>query len=155
MSATVILTPIVIAAWPAISAAALAAATSMGFTLIDEARHAIPDAVPDTGRVELEIPGSEVITSSLGRDQRLRVIRDGVIATFGRDARGRASICVTGPGHTDEELRAIGEALGGRMVQQFVLQKLRDELALRGMNIVDENVEAGDAVRLTVRHWQN
>ena len=155
MSAIVVLTPIVIAAWPAISAAALAAATSMGFTLMDEARHAMADVAADTGRVELEIPGSEVVTNSLGRDQRLRVVRDGVIATFGRDARGRASICVTGSVHTDEELRVIGEELGGRMVQQFVLHKLRTELTQRGMNIVDETVEAGDAVRLTVRHWQN
>ena len=105
--------------------------------------------------LNLRIPGSEVVTNSLGRDQRLRVVREGVTATFGRDARGRASICVTGSGFADEELRVIGEELGGRMVQQFVLQKLRTELTQRGMNIVDETVEAGDAVRLTVRHWQN
>ena len=51
-----------------------------------------------------------------------------VTVEFSRDARGRASLCVTGKGHNDEALRALGEQLSQRVVQQYVYQKLMDEM---------------------------
>ena len=108
-----------------------------------------------TQRVDLEIPGSEVVLGTLGRDQRIRLVRAGVEASFARDARGQASVCVTGEGYSEEVLRQIGEELSGRMVQQYVLQKLKSELDSRGMNLVEETVDENQAIRLRVRHWQN
>jgi hypothetical protein len=40
-------------------------------------------------------------------------------------------------------------------VQQYVLQKLRADLAERGMNLVEETMDENHSIRLTVRHWQN
>ena len=114
MSCVCILTPVVIAAWPAFSAAVAAAAASLGYTIVEEGLQQRQDGkVSQTNEraVQLEIEQSEIVTNQLGRDQCIKVTRGGVTVIFSRDARGKASICVTGPGHSDEELRALGEEL--------------------------------------------
>ena len=157
MSAVCILAPVVVAAWPAFSAAVTAAATSLGFTLVAEklSAKAAAVAVSATQSVELSIENSELVTGQLGRDQRITVTRSGVNITFSRDARGKASLCVTGTGHTDDALRAIGEELSGRVVQQYVYQRLMEELRTRHFNVVEEETDASHSIHLKVRHWEN
>lgn len=158
MSCVCILTPVVIAAWPAFSAAVVAAATSLGYQV---AREALAEAkaasvAPDHSRkVELEIENSEVVTNQLARDQRIAVTREGVTVTFSRDARGKASLCVTGKGRNQKELRALGEELSQAVVQQYVYQKLMDEMRTRGFNVIEEETSADRSIRLKVRHWEN
>ncbi|MDE3068912.1 MAG: DUF1257 domain-containing protein [Verrucomicrobiota bacterium] len=156
MSAVCILAPVVIAAWPAFSAAVVAAAGSLGYQVAAEAADlkktaAVAGKTPH--KVELEIENSEVVTSQLGREQRLSVTRAGVTITFSRDARGRASLCVTGSGHSAEELRALGEELSQAVVQQYVYQRLMDEMRARGFNVVEEETTEDRSIRLKVRHW--
>ncbi len=154
MSCVCILTPVVIAAWPAFSAAVTAAAVSLGYNIVEEGIKEHQTArVSETGKVTLEIDQSEIVTNQLGRDQRIKVMRGDVTVVFSRDARGKASICVTGPGHTDEELRAIGEELSQRVVQKYVHQRLLDEIRTRGFTVVEEEVAENNAIRLKVRHW--
>jgi hypothetical protein len=156
MSCVCILTPVVIAAWPAFSAAVAAAATSLGYTIIEEGMKQQQSAsVAETGerKITLEIEQSEIVTNQLGRDQRIKVMRGEVIVTFSRDARGRASVCVTGPGHSDEELRAIGQELSQRVVQKYVHRRLLDEMSARQFLVVEEEVDENNAIRLKVRHW--
>lgn len=157
MSAVCILAPVVIAAWPAFSAAVVAAATSLGYQVVSETanqrRAAL--AAQNSNKVELEIERSEVVTSQLGRDQRIAVTRDGVTVTFSRDVRGKASLCVTGEGHSRDELRALGEELSQCVVQNYVYQKLMDEMRARGFNVVEEEVNEDRSIRLKVRHWEN
>ncbi|HTV62154.1 MAG TPA: DUF1257 domain-containing protein [Verrucomicrobiae bacterium] len=158
MSCVCILTPVVIAAWPAFSAAVVAAATSLGYQVASEAAAEFRTATiaPKTsGKVELEIENSEVVTSQLAREQRIAVTREGVTVTFSRDARGKASLCVTGDGHNKEELRAIGEELSQAVVQQYVYQKLMDEMRTRGFNVIEEETNQDRSIRLKVRHWEN
>ena len=156
MSCVCILTPVVIAAWPAFSAAVVAAATSLGYQVASEAKRDYHASVTpkQSGAVNLEMPQSELVTSQLARDQHLAVTRDGVTVTFSRDARGKASLCVTGNGQSDEELRALGEQLSGRVVQQYVYQKLMDEMKTRGFVVVEEETDGHQAIRLKVRHWE-
>jgi Protein of unknown function (DUF1257) len=158
MSCVCILTPVVIAAWPAFSAAVVAAATSLGYQVASEVaadRKTASLAPKNSSRVELEIENSEVVTNQLGREQRMSVTREGVTVTFSRDARGRASLCVTGDGRSQEELRALGEELSQAVVQQYVYQKLMDEIRARGFNVVEEETSADRSIRLKVRHWEN
>ena len=158
MSCVCILTPVVIAAWPAFSAAVVAAATSLGYQVASEVatdRKAVSAAPKNSSKVELEIENSEVVTNQLGRQQRIAVTREGVTVTFSRDARGKASLCVTGAGRSDKELRAIGEELSQAVVQQYVYQKLMDEMRARGFNVVEEETSADRSIRLKVRHWEN
>ncbi len=157
MSAVCILTPVVIMAWPAFSAAVVAAASSLGYQVAAEAKNLkTSESVRQApGRVQLEIEQSEVVTNQLGRDQRIAVTREGVTVTFSRDARGRASLCVTGSGQSNEALRALGEELSQAVVQQYVYQKLMGEMRARGFNVVEEEVNEDRSIRLKVRHWEN
>ena len=157
MSCVCILTPVVIAAWPAFSAAVMAAATSLGYTLVDEQQRANESrstAKPDN-RVDLEVPHSELVMDTLQRDQHISVTRDGVTVTFARDARGKASLCVTGEGHSDAELKARGEELSQRLVQKYVYQRLMQEMRARQFVVVEEETDENQAIRLKVRHWEN
>jgi hypothetical protein len=158
MSCVCILTPVVIAAWPAFSAAVVAASASLGYQVVAGAVDLNKDAtVAEKGsnKVQLEIENSEVVTNQLGRDQRIAVTRDGVTITFSRDARGKASLCVTGSGQTDDKLRAMGEELSQAVVQQYVYQKLTDEMRARGFNVVEEETNQDRSIRMKVRHWEN
>ena len=152
------MTPVVIAAWPAFSAAVVAAATSLGYQVAAEAVDVGKTAklASNASRnVQLEIENSEVVTNQLGRDQRIVVSRNGVTVTFSRDARGKASLCVSGAGHSREELQAMGQELSQAVVQQYVYQKLMDEMRARGFNVVEEEINADRSIRLKVRHWEN
>lgn len=156
MSCVCILTPVVIAAWPAFSAAVVAAATSLGYTIVDESikqKQTNKATASRERRINLQIEQSEIVTGQLGRDQQIRVTRNGATVTFSRDARGKASVCVSGPGFTDEELHALGEELSRRVVQKYVHQRLLEEIRARQYVVVEEEVDENQAIRLKVRHW--
>jgi hypothetical protein len=157
MSCVCILTPVVIAAWPAFSAAVVAAAASLGYQVAAEVADKKGATVErnDPNRINLEIENSEVVTHQLGRDQRIAVTRDGVTITFSRDARGKAALCVTGDGYTSAQLQALGEELSQCVVQKYVYQKLMGEMQARGFNVVEEEVSEDRSIRLKVRHWEN
>jgi hypothetical protein len=157
MSAVCVLAPLVVAAWPAFSAAVVAAATSLGYTVAHEAtqRAGEPESAARSPTVvNLEIAQSELVTGAVGRDQRVSVTREGVTVTFARDARGRASLCVTGQGQSEAALRALGEELSRRVVQKYVYQKLIDEMRARKFLVVEEETDADHAIHLKVRHWE-
>jgi hypothetical protein len=157
MSCVCILTPIVIAGWPAFSAAVAAAAVSLGYTVVEEgAQSALTkEKAKARNKIELQIDQSELVSGSLGRQQQISVNRGGVTVTFSRDARGKAALCVTGTGHTDEALRAMGEELSKCVVQQYVYRRLTDELRARQFMVVEEEVGADRSIRMKVRLWEN
>ncbi len=152
MSCVCILTPVIIASWPQFTAAVVAAATTLGYTAVTGDNSA---STEERRAVSLEIAQSEIVTNQLGRDQKISVTRGGVTVTFSRDARGKASVCVTGEGYSDDELRAFGEELSQRVVQKYVHQKLLDEVRARGFNVVEEEVDKTNSIRIKVRHWDN
>jgi predicted negative regulator of RcsB-dependent stress response len=154
MSAVCILAPVVIAGWPIFSAAVTAAAASLGYQVVSEAARDVQTSAKASGLVELDIERSEVVTGQLGRDQRISVTREGVTVTFSRNARGKATLCVSGQGHTDEALRALGEELSRAVVQQYVYQKLVDEIRARGFVIAQQDTTDDRSIHLTVRQWE-
>jgi hypothetical protein len=153
MSCVCVLTPVVIAAWPAFSAAVVAAANSLGYVLVDELQKQKTTTDTSNRQVNLEIANSELVTGSLGRDQEIRVTRGNITVIFSRDARGQASVCVSGPGLSDDELRALGQELSQRVVQKYIYQRLMDEMRTRQFTVVEEEVDTNQAIRLKVRHW--
>jgi len=156
MGAVCLLAPVVIAAWPAFSSAVIAAASSLGYQVVAEAVEAnAPEEQRETASsVQLEIERSEVVTNSLGRDQRISVSREGITVTFSRDLRGKASLCVTGEGFAKEELKALGEELSHAVVQQYVYQKLMDEMRSRGFVVVEEEQNEDRSIHMKIRHWE-
>jgi hypothetical protein len=157
MSAVCILTPIVIVAWPAFSAAVAAAASSLGYQLATREAEAgtLREAKPTERSIQLAIDQSELVTDRLDRTREIRVTRDGVTVTFSRDARGKAGLCVSGTGRADAELRALGEELSQRVVQQYVYQRLKEEIQAREFVVLEEEVDANHAIHMKVRHWQS
>lgn len=158
MSAVCILAPMVVAAWPAFSAAVVAAAASMGYVVSEEVVSQFlgqSECQTRKSSVNLDIPQSEIVSGQLGRDQRMSVSRDGITVTFSRDERGKAGLCVIGTGQTEEELRAAGEALSQRVVQQYVYQRLMQEVQSRGYSVVQEETDVNGAIHMRVRHWEN
>jgi hypothetical protein len=157
MSAVCILTPIVIASWPALSAAVVAAASSLGYQLAthEEQDYTLRESKKTERSIQLAIDQSELVTDRLDRTRQITVERDGVTVTFSRDARGKAGLCVSGTGHTDSELRTMGEELSQRVVQHYVYQRLKEEIQAREFVVIEEEVDANNAIHMKVRHWQS
>jgi hypothetical protein len=144
-----------VAAWPAFSAAVVAAASSLGYQVAAEAVENRSHSEEDRcNQVQLEIERSEVVSNSLGRDQRISVTREGVTVTFARDARGKAALFVVGNGFTEAQLRALGEELSQAVVQQYVYQKLMDEMRSRGFVVVEEEQNEDRSIHMKIRHWE-
>ena len=149
MSAVCVLTPIVVASWPAISAAVTAAAASMGFSLLGPKLHK-EQAAQQRG-VETTVENSEVVADTLAPGEKMRVQKGDIMIEFGQDQRGRCTVCVTGAHHSDRELKRIGQDVAGRFVQQFAYNKLLTELKARQYSVVEEQMLADESVRIRVR----
>jgi hypothetical protein len=154
MSSVVVITPLLIANWPVITAAVTSAIASMGFSI---ATSAVVSAEPRTKvdrktRAEIDVEDSEILSESASRGGEIVVERDGVRCIFTRDARGALKLCVEGEGHSKLELKKIGQELIGRVTQQYAYNRVVTELQERGMAIVDEEVAADRTVKLRVRN---
>lgn len=152
MSTVLVVTPLVIANWPAIAAAVSAAVGTMGFALARTAAQASGSShLACTNRAQIDLQESEILPSAEGTAQSLTVERDGIRAIFSRDPRGTLRVCVEGAGYSKSELQRIGEELVGRVTQQYVYHRIVTELKERRMTIVGEQVEADRTVKIRVR----
>ena len=151
MSTVIVLAPLIVAGWPAITAAVTAAVATMGFSI---ARAAVSDQRLGSSetRAEIEVENSEVLQGAAGTGQEIVVERDGVRAIFTRDPRGALKICMEGKGYSKSELKKIGEELIGRVTQQYVYHRIVTELKERNMPIVDEELTEDRTVKIRVRN---
>jgi len=154
MSSVIVITPLIIAGWPIITAAVTAAVGSMGFSIVAGVDLNATSSVKGQTktRAEIEVEDSEILAESAGRGGEIVVVRDDVRCIFTRDARGALKLCVEGEGHSKAELKRIGEELIGRVTQQYVYHRVVTELQDRGMAIVDEQVTADRTVKIRVRN---
>ncbi len=150
MSAVVVLAPIVIASWPVLASAVVAAAASAGFRRIQKQESGKRAA---STTVDLEMENAEVVADSMSPDEKIVVEREGVRVIFSRDARGRFRTCVEGELSKDQ-LRAVGEELSGLVIQQYVYRQLSQELARSGFSTLTEDKAADGSIRLHVRRHQ-
>lgn len=152
MSTVMVVAPLVIANWSAISAAVVGAVGIMGFSTVNEAV-AASRQVRQPNRAEIELEESEILDGTGGSGEENVVERDDVRAIFTRDARGALKVCVEGHGRTKSELKQIGEELIGRVTQQYVYHRVVTELGNRNMTIVHEEVTEDRTVKIRVRNW--
>jgi hypothetical protein len=151
MSTVMVITPILIANWPAITAAVTAAVGAMGFAAVQESNANL--GATSTTREEIEVEDSEILAAAAGTAEEIIVERDGVRATFSRDARGALRVCLEGGGLSKAALRRLGNELIGRVTQQFAYHRIVTELKQRNMTIVDEQVTQDRTVKIRVRNW--
>jgi hypothetical protein len=145
MSTVVVLTPLVVASWPIVASAVVGAAGAMGFSIASARTKTGPGE-----SVETEVPNSEVIADTLARGEELSLVRDGITVTLKVDDRGRVSVCASGHGVSKAKLKAVGEEVSGRIVQQFAYHKLMNELKTRGFSIEQESVQADASIQIRV-----
>jgi len=156
VGAVVLLTPVVIAAWPVFASVVASAAASLGYATTAALRNDESQGTKKkSAGIKLEVPNTEVVTGQLGRDEKITVTRDGVTITFRRDERGKASLSVLGAGKSHDELRAMGEEMSRRVVRDYVHQQIMNEVRARDFIVVDESVDEHNAIHITVRHWEN
>ena len=158
MSSVVVVIPLIIGNWSVISAAVVGACGAMGFALASGVAAGAAEATRTTvgssvNRAEIEVENSEVLADAAGTNEQMVVEKDGVRATFSRDARGALKVCIEGAGHSKAELKQIGHELMEQVTQQYVYHRVVSELKSRNMAIVHEEVEADRTVKIRVRNW--
>ena len=154
MSVVFVVVPAVAAGWPAIAAAVGAACVALGFRTqrqVEKQRETITTQ-PRRETVQLEMANAEVISEALAREESIQVEKEGVVATFTKDARGRLTLHVAGE-RDRQELAAIGQQLLNRVRQQYAYEKVKTELQSRGFVVVDEHVDENQSIRLSVRRF--
>jgi hypothetical protein len=149
MSAVCVLTPIVIGSWPMIATAVGGVAASLGFSIASGVGN--ESGTQAHNKVESALPNSEVIEESMSRGQSVIIEKDGVTVRIGQDERGRCTVCVSSDNLSKAEMKAVGDEVSGRLIQQFTYHKLVTELKQRRFEIVDEQMTADESIKLRVR----
>jgi len=155
MSTVLILTPVIVGSWPAISVAAAAAASALGFTVKETVKQAVAEAqVQETEQtVEVELAESEVLAQSLATDQQMVLTRGEVKIVVERDARGRCKVCASGKGHSKVELEQMAREFTDKLTQCFIYDRVVRELKGKNFQVVNEEVTKDQSVRIHVRRW--
>ena len=152
MSAVCVLTPVLIGCtWPLIQSIVVGVAASMGFAVAKgaAAERTREEAATRT-KVEVDVPNSEVV-DEMRHNESIVIERGDLRIEFRRDERGICRVCVDGVG-SKRQLEKIGQEVAGRVVQQFAYHKLMTELKNRNYQVVEEQVQQGDAIHLRVRY---
>lgn len=148
MSCVLILTPVVVASWPLLSQLVMSVVSNMGFSNVkEEVGEEIEQAV------ELEVKNTQAITDALKRERKLVLKRGDTIVTFGKDIRGKCKVTVKGENKSREELKKLGEEIAQKIVQQYMYNKIKDELGRKNFRVVEEKVSSDETIRVTVRRW--
>ena len=151
MSSVLVVTPLIVASWPLMSAAITAAVGTMGFAAAQNKGPRVRQLTDAPTRAEIELEDSEILAGSAGTGEQMVVERDGIRAIFSRDTRGALKLCVEGHGHSKAKLKEVGESLIGRVTQQYAYHRLMSELKDRNMMIVEERVGQDQAIHIRVR----
>lgn len=155
MSTAIIIAPVIIANWPAISAAVVGAAAALGLAVKQTVEEDIRNrtAVDNANQVEVEVKDSE-ITQNVATGQEIVLAKGTIELRVRRDERGRVSVCAKGLGHTDAELEAVAREFVDRMTQCFVYNRVMTELKAKGFQVVNEEMSQDQSVRIHVRRWE-
>jgi hypothetical protein len=155
MGAVIILTPVVVAAWPAIAAAVAGAASAIGLVVGQSAKNAAQQHEQVEQQVETELEDSEVVAKNLATEQEIVLVKGDIELRVSRDQRGRCKICAKGKGHTKAELKQMSEDFKEKMTQCFVYNRIATELKSKGFQMVNEEVMKDQTIRMHVRRWED
>jgi len=154
MSVVFTLVPILQAGWPLLSSLIASACSALGYNMAREGEAELERTLrQNLPSIEMEMANAEVISDAMVREQVLQFTKGGVTATFRKDARGHLSLHVGG-NRSETELAAVGQQLLNRVRQQFAYERVKQELTERGFVLVEEQVEANENIRISVRRFQ-
>ena len=155
MSVVFVVIPVVAGSWPMISAAIVAAGAAMGYHAARQAEANLSREIGGmaSAGVSLVMENSQVVSETLLRGEAFTLERDGLTAIFRMDGRGQCTVHVGGKGKSDQELEEAGRDLMDRVRQQFAYAKVMGELEERGFEVVAQEVDVDNAIRVRVRRW--
>ena len=155
MSTVLILTPVIISSWPAITAAVAGAATALGFVMQKTTQEVMAGVQAEEGvqNVEVELAESEVLAQSLATNQQIVLTKGDIKIVVERDARGRCKVCASGKGHSKVELKQVAEEFTQKLTQCFVYNKVMKELKGKNFQVINEEVTQDQSIRINVRRW--
>lgn len=154
MSAVLVLTPIIIASWPAITAAVAGAASAMGMVVNEAAKEAARENQETLEKtVEIELSESEVIAENIAAEKEIIVAKGNVELRIKRDENGRCIVCAKGKGHTEAELKQMAEQFSQKLTQCYIYDKVMRELKSKSFQVVNEEVTEDETIRINVRRW--
>jgi hypothetical protein len=156
MSAVLVLTPIVIGSWPAITAAVAGAAAAMGLVVSKSVKEIAKETQGNVEQnVEFELSDSKVLTESMTTDQEIVLTKGSITLSVRRDERGRCIVCAKGVGHSETELKQIAKEFTQKLTQCFVYDKVVRELKNKEFQVVNEEVMEDESIRIHVRRWMD
>jgi ABC-type transporter MlaC component len=155
MSTILILAPVIVSSWPAISVAAAGAAAALGFTMQKTAQEIMQTVKPEEGveEVAVELADSQVLAQNIATGQQIVLTKGSIRITVERDARGRCKVCASGKGHSKVELKQVAEEFTQRLTQSFVYNKVMKELKGKNFQVMNEEVSQDESIRIHVRRW--
>lgn len=154
MSTVMILTPVIIANWPAISVAVAGAATALGLVAQKTEQREVSTEVRQGQEVqvaETELADSQVLTQGLATNQRIVLTKGSMRIVVERDARGRCKVCASGKGLTKAQLKQAAEEFTEKLTQCFVYDKVMQQIKSKRFQVVNEEVMQDDSIRIHVR----
>ncbi len=154
MSTVLILTPVIIGSWPAITAAVAGAAAALGLAVTHSVKESVEQANAEVEQsVEVELAQSQVLAQSMATGKEIVLTKDNVELRVSRDPRGRCIVCAKGLGYTKAELKQIAEEFTQKLTQCFTYNRVVSELKNKNFQIVNEEVTEDESVRINVRRW--
>jgi len=154
MGAVLILTPVVIASWPAITAAVAGAASAMGMVVGHSIKNNIKENEEEKEKcVEVEMSESEIAAGSVAAEKEIVVTKDKIEFRVKRDQNGRCIISAKAEGHNQAELKQMAEQFGQKLTQCYIYDKVVRELKGKDFQVVNEDVTNDETIRIHVRRW--
>lgn len=155
MSTTVILVPIIIANWPAITAAVAAAAAGMGLSIHEQAKEEARETAAleeRTEQVEVELAKAQSLAKTMAGGREIVATKDGVELRVKSDAGGKCVVCASGRGKSKAKLEEMANEFAGRITQVYMYNKVMTELKAKGFKLAGEEVMKDKSIRINVRN---
>ncbi|MHB9070276.1 MAG: DUF1257 domain-containing protein [Sedimentisphaerales bacterium] len=154
MGAVLILTPVIIASWPAITAAVAGAVASMGLVAGESVKEiARQNNTPQEKSVEVDLSENQTMTENIATDKEIVFTKGSIEFRIKRNTRGQCSVCVKGKGHSEVELKQMAEEFTQKMTQCFIYNKVVGELKNKDFQVINEEVSEDQSIRIHVRRW--
>ncbi|MBF0118418.1 MAG: DUF1257 domain-containing protein [Desulfobacterales bacterium] len=154
MSCVLIIATVAVGGWPTFCAAASVAAASLGFKLLKNKSISPIKEIEQEKVVELNIENSQVLTDSIRPDEELIFGKGNLKIHIYKDPRGECALHVSGKGKTDKELEEEGTKLINKIKQQYVYQKVTQELKKKGFSINQEELTKEGKIKISLKKFE-
>jgi len=152
MSVIFVVTPIIVGGWPVITAAASAAAGTLGYKQLKQAEKT--HQVKKTQPVTLDVDNVEGLAGGMREDESMTFGNEELRITVTKDARGKVQVHADGKGKSTAELEELGSAFVSRMIRQYAYQKVASQLVDKGFSIVEEEAGENQSIRIRFRKFE-